>query len=65
MHQERRRRLCLLWQEPCVMLSVYVTLGVLLLLAARNPTANRSLVAFTAWSSFVHSVVMGALAYVM
>jgi len=34
------------------MLSVYVTLGIFLLLAARNPSANRSLIAFTAWSSF-------------
>ena len=48
-------------QEPALsmMLSVYVTLGVFLLLAIRNPTANRSLIAFTAWSSFVHAAVMG------
>ena len=39
-------------QEPALsmMLSVYLTLGILLLLAARNPSANRSLIAFTAWS---------------
>jgi di/tricarboxylate transporter len=43
--------------EP-MMLSVYVTLGIFLLLAARNPLANRSLVAFTAWSSFAHAAVM-------
>ena len=41
-----------------MMLSVYVTLGVFLLLAVRNPSANRSLIAFTAWSSIVHAVVM-------
>lgn len=41
-----------------MMLSVYVTLGIFLLLAARNPFANRSLVAFTAWSSFAHAAVM-------
>jgi hypothetical protein len=39
------------------MLSLYVTLGIFLLLAARNPSANRSLVAFTAWSSFAHTTV--------
>src|SRR6266436_9461850 len=41
-------------QEPALamMLSLYVTLGIFLLLAARNPSGNRSLVAFTAWSSF-------------
>jgi hypothetical protein len=41
-----------------MMLSVYVTLGVFLLLAARNPSANRSLIAFTAWSSFAHAALM-------
>jgi drug/metabolite transporter superfamily protein YnfA len=48
-------------QEPALamMLSVYVTLGIFLLLAARNPSANRSLIAFTAWSSFVHAAFMG------
>ncbi len=45
-----------------MMLSLYVTLGVFLLLAVRNPAANRSLITFTAWSSFAHAVVMSALA---
>ena len=47
-------------QEPAVamMLSLYVTLGIFLLLAARNPSANRSLIAFTAWSSLAHAAVM-------
>ena len=41
-----------------MMLSVYVTLGIFLLLAAGNPSAHRSLIAFTAWSSFSHGGVM-------
>ena len=41
-----------------MMLSVYVTLGVFVLLAARNPSENRSLIAFTAWSSLAHAAVM-------
>ena len=41
-----------------MMLSIYVTLGVFLLLASRNPSANRSLIAFTAWSSLAHAGVM-------
>ena len=47
-------------QDPALamMLSVYVTLGIFLLLAARDPSANRSLIAFTAWSSFVHAALM-------
>ena len=52
-------------QEPALamMLSLYVTLGIFLLLAARNPSANRSLIAFTAWSSFAHAAVMGFQAF--
>jgi hypothetical protein len=52
-------------QEPALamMLSVYVTLGVFLLLASPNPSAHRSLIAFTAWSSFAHAAVMGLQAY--
>jgi hypothetical protein len=52
-------------QEPALamMLSVYVTLGIFLLLAARDPPANRSLIAFTAWSSLAHAALMGFQAF--
>jgi drug/metabolite transporter superfamily protein YnfA len=52
-------------QEPALamMLSLYATLGIFLLLAARDPSANRSLIAFTAWSSFVHAALMAAQAF--
>jgi hypothetical protein len=48
-------------QDPgtSMMFSLYVTLGVFLLLAIRNPSASRSLIAFTAWSSFAHAAIMG------
>lgn len=51
-------------QEPSLsmMFSLYVTLGVFLLVAIRNPSASRSLIAFTAWSSFAHAAVMGTQA---
>ena len=51
-------------QDPALsmMFSIYVTLGAFLLLAIRNPLANRSLIAFTAWSSFAHAAVMGTQA---
>jgi len=51
--------------EPALsmMMSLYVTLGIFLLLASRNPSAHRSLIAFTAWSSFVHAAVMGFQAF--
>ena len=52
-------------REPALamMLSLYVTLGIFLLLAARDPLAHRSLIAFTAWSSFAHATVMAVQAY--
>jgi drug/metabolite transporter superfamily protein YnfA len=51
-------------QEPALamMLCVYVTLGIFLLLAARDPSAHRSLIAFTAWSSLAHAAFMGTQA---
>jgi hypothetical protein len=44
-------------------LSLYITLGVFLLIAARNPSEHRSLIWFTAWSSFAHAGVMLVQAY--
>ncbi len=46
-----------------MMLSLYVTLGIFLLIAARNPSANRSLIAFTAWSCFAHAAVMAVTSF--
>jgi hypothetical protein len=48
-----------------MILGVYATLGVFLIMAARNPLANRSLIWFAVWSSLVHSGIMAvqALAY--
>lgn len=52
-------------QDPALamMMSLYATIGVFLLLASRNPSANRSLIAFTAWSSFAHATLMSVQAY--
>ncbi|MDH3307907.1 MAG: hypothetical protein OEO77_10355 [Acidimicrobiia bacterium] len=41
-----------------MIMGVYATLGVFLILAARNPIANRSLIWFTVWSSVVHGGIM-------
>ncbi len=51
--------------EPALsmMMSLYVPLGVFLLLAIRNPSRHRSLIAFAAWSSLAHAVVMGFQAF--
>src|SRR5262249_7603116 len=44
------------------MMSLYTTLGVFLLLAVRNPSVHRSLIAFAPWSSFAHALGMSLLA---
>jgi hypothetical protein len=43
---------------PMMIVGVYATLGVFLLMAARNPLENLSLIWFTIWSSVVHSGIM-------
>jgi len=52
-------------EDPALamMMSLYATLGIFLLLASRNPSAHRSLIAFAAWSSFAHASVMAVQAY--
>src|SRR2546427_8919038 len=46
-----------------MLIGVYATLGIFLLLALRNPSADRSLIAFTAWSSLVHGAIMAVEAF--
>jgi hypothetical protein len=41
-----------------MIVGIYATLGVFLLMAARNPDAHRSLIGFTIWSSVVHGAIM-------
>ena len=45
-----------------MILVVYATLGIFLILAARDPAANRSLLLFTAWSSVAHGLLMAGQA---
>jgi hypothetical protein len=42
--------------------TILATLGVFLILAARNPSMHRSLIAYTVWSSFAHTAVMALMA---
>jgi hypothetical protein len=48
-----------------MMMGIYFVLGIFLLIAVRNPSAHRSLIAFAAWSSFAHAGVMSALGFEM
>lgn len=41
-----------------MILGIYATLGVFLMLAARDPMAHRSLIWFAVWSSIVHGAIM-------
>jgi hypothetical protein len=43
-------------------LSVYVTLGVFLLAAARNPSTNRSVILYGGWANIAHAAVMTVMA---
>jgi hypothetical protein len=53
-------------KEPGVpmIMSIYVTLGVFLLVAARDPAANRNLIAFAGWANIAHAGVMAVQEYV-
>jgi hypothetical protein len=46
-----------------MIMSIYVTLGIFLLLAVRDPAANRSLIAFHGWANLAHAGVMAAQEY--
>ncbi|MFJ4193384.1 DUF6632 domain-containing protein [Pseudomonas sp. NPDC089534] len=43
---------------PLMIVGLYATLGVFLILAARDPLAHLSLIGFTVWSSAVHAGIM-------
>ncbi len=43
---------------PMMIVGIYATLGVFLIIAARNPLEHRSLIWFTIWSSVVHAAIM-------
>jgi hypothetical protein len=45
-----------------IILSLYVTLGIFLFLAVRNPSAHRSLIAYAGWANIAHAGVMVLMA---
>ena len=52
-------------RDPAIamIVSIYVTLGIFLLLAVRDPAANRSLIAFGGWANLAHAGVMAVQEY--
>jgi len=47
-----------------MILGIYATLGVFLIIAARDPLKHLSLIWFTVWSSLVHGGIMAIQALV-
>jgi hypothetical protein len=47
-----------------MILGIYATLGIFLIIAARNPLEHLSLIWFTVWSSIVHGGIMAVQALV-
>jgi hypothetical protein len=47
-------------REPAVamIMSLYVPMGVFLLLSVRSPSAHRSLIAYAGWANVAHAAVM-------
>jgi hypothetical protein len=45
-----------------MIIGVYAVLGIFLIIASRDPAANRSLIWFTVWSSLIHGLIMLAQA---
>ena len=45
-------------QYYMMIVGVYAVLGLFLIRAAANPSAHRSLIGFTIWSSVVHAAIM-------
>lgn len=60
-HTESALPIALKTADEAMMLSLYATLGIFLLVAARDPSAHRSVIAFAAWSSFAHAAVMAVM----
>ena len=60
-HNASALPLALKTADEAMMLSLYATLGVFLLLSARDPSAHRSVIAFAAWSSLAHAAVMAVM----
>jgi drug/metabolite transporter superfamily protein YnfA len=45
-------------RQDQMILGIYISLGVFLLIAARNPSQHRSLILFAGWSTLAHDGVM-------
>lgn len=46
-----------------MMMSLYLALGVFLLLAAKNPATHRSLILYAGWANITHGAVMFVMAF--
>ncbi len=51
------------WEYEMMIQGVYMTLGVMMLIAANDPLKNPLFVWFVVWSSFVHGGIMASWRY--
>lgn len=45
-----------------MIIGMYFVLGVMLIMASRNPSEHKSLITYTIWSSIAHGLIMGVQA---
>ena len=46
------------WEYELMIQGIYMTLGIMMIISAKNPVRNSMFIWFVVWSSVVHAVVM-------
>ena len=46
------------WEYELMIQGIYMTLGIMMIISARNPLKNSMFIWFVVWSSVVHGVIM-------
>ena len=46
------------WEYELMIQGIYMTLGIMMIISAKNPVSNSMFIWFVVWSSVVHAVIM-------
>ena len=46
------------WEYELMIQGIYMTLGIMMIISAKNPVGNSMFIWFVVWSSVVHAVIM-------
>ena len=46
------------WEYELMIQGIYITLGIMMIISAKNPVKNSMFIWFVVWSSVVHAVIM-------